>query len=208
MSLCQTCQAELIAKRVLPLREAPYTQEVCPDCQDDVINKIDASNDKVLAVKLKESGLPIRFLTAQLNDADVKFKGIDDVMDHTKGIFYLGDSGTGKTHRLAAWMREYLFDGKTCKYVDFSSFAFAYSSRRDFSEYVNFKDSCISADAIFIDDFETNSYTYDLAYNFINALFSEEKTVFFASIHLPAQDKLAMRIGQMTYQIELVRRSW
>lgn len=206
MSKCQTCGTTLIDKRILPMQDAPYTRAICPACNEDIDRKIDEGNERVLAIKLRDAGLPIRYISTHLSESDFKFKGIDDVIDHTKGIYYIGESGIGKTHRLAAWIREYLLDGKTCKYVDFSSFAFDYSSRRDFAEYTEYKDACLASDAIFIDDFEPNPYTYDLAYNFINALFSQEKVVFFASIHLPAQDKLAMRVGQMTYQIELVRR--
>ena len=45
---------------------------------------------------------------------------------------------------------------------------------------------------------------YDFVYNFVNTLYNAPKIVFFNSIELPTQAKLAMRIGEMTNQVKLV----
>jgi DNA replication protein DnaC len=104
-------------------------------------------------------------------------------------------------------MRNFLYKGLKCHYINWSDFMV--NLRMDIERYDEMKRKALHYDCIFIDDFDaTNPYTYDIVYNFVNTLYNEPKITFFNSIDLPTQSKLAMRIGEMTKQVKLVRRQY
>jgi hypothetical protein len=103
---------------------------------------------------------------------------------------------------MLAWLRRYLEHGYRVSYLDFSDMVCRW--RTDMKTYTEFRDLWVQSDAIFIDDFDaSNPYLYDYTYNMVKAMHIMNKLVFFTSTALPSQEKLAMRIGEMTLQIEL-----
>ena len=111
----------------------------------------------------------------------------------------------GKTWMTVAWLKYMMHLGYKCHYINWSDFMVRL--RMDIKQYDEMKHKALTYDCIFIDDFDaTNQYMYDIVYNFVNTLYNEPKITFFNSTELPTQSKLAMRIGEMTKQVKLVKR--
>jgi hypothetical protein len=63
----------------------------------------------------------------------------------------------------------------------------------------------ISGKVVFIDDFDTtDKFLTVYIYNLVDMFYRDNTPVFYTSSALPDNDKLAMRIGKTTTQIEFV----
>lgn len=202
---CKKCKKELIELRYYA-NSGAGVQPLCPYCDATIIASREKTTNEIIAKKMVELGVPERFKEITLTKEDMAFQDSDLVSSGGVGLFLLGESGTGKTRRMVGWLRHFLLHGKTCKFIDFSSFLFDARAKKDLLEYNAAKTECTGVDIVFIDDFEvTNVYMYDFVYNFLNTLYNANKVAFFTNTTLPIHDKLAMRIGDMTVQIELLR---
>jgi DNA replication protein DnaC len=153
---------------------------------------------------LKTEIVPKRYWQAELTDKYKQFDGIEDVLEGNQGIYFIGKSGVGKSWLTVAWMLHFIYRGYKCHYINWSDFMVRL--RMDIKSYDEMKRKALQYDCIFIDDFDaTNQYMYDIVYNFVNTLYNAPKLTFFNSVDLPTQSKLAMRIGEMTKQVKLVR---
>jgi DNA replication protein DnaC len=161
------------------------------------------ANERVLAHKYYAQNVPKRYRDATLTDRHKQFVGVDDVLAGLQGIYFIGESGVGKSWMTVAWMRHFILNGDKCLYINWSDFMV--KLRMDIKYYDEMKRTMQAYDYIFIDDFDaTCNYMYDFVYNFVNTLYNAPKITFFNSIELPTQSKLAMRIGEMTKQVKLV----
>ena len=201
---CDKCNTEM--KTVPVLSETHFeTFTACPKCQRSNISRIQQGNLKVAEKHLKTQGVPERYWSAKLTKENTAFAGADSVLNHECGLYLIGDSGIGKSYLSVAWMKYMLCNGYTCKYINWSDFMV--QLRMDIKEYANLKESALRCDVIVIDDFDaTNQYMYDVVYNFINSVYNSTKILIMNSIELPTQSKLAMRIGEMTKQVMVVRK--
>jgi DNA replication protein DnaC len=168
------------------------------------IQHIKDANKRVLEHKYYAHNVPKRYWNAELDDHHKAFAGAEDVLNGLNGIYFIGDSGIGKTWMTVAWMRHFIFNGDKCMYINWSDFMV--KLRIDVKQYDEMKRNVMLYDCVFVDDFDaTCTYMYDFVYNFVNTLYNAPKIVFFNSVDLPTQSKLAMRIGEMTKQVKLVR---
>lgn len=201
---CTKCNTPL--QKYTILSETHFESLVaCPKCQSGIITQIATTNVRVAEKCLKNEGVPKRHWWSQLEDKHKQFFGADDVLNGDCGIYFIGESGVGKSYMTVAWMLYMINQGKRCHYIDWSDFMV--NLRMDIRQYDAMKRKALEYDCIFIDDFDaTNQYMYDIVYNFVNTLYNEPKITFFNSIELPTQSKLAMRIGEMTKQVKLMRK--
>lgn len=201
---CTKCSTPL--QQYTILSETKFeTLVACPKCQSGVITQLNTTNARVAVKYLKNENVPKRYWYAVLEDKHMRFRDSNYVLDGECGIYYIGESGIGKTYLTVAWLNYWLYNGRKCHYINWSDFMV--KLRMDIKQYDEMKRKALEYDCIFIDDFDaTNQYMYDIVYNFVNTLYNEPKITFFNSIELPTQSKLAMRIGEMTKQIKLVRR--
>jgi DNA replication protein DnaC len=154
---------------------------------------------------LETQGVPKRYWSAKLTKENTAFLGSEDVQSGLSGVYFIGDSGVGKSYLSVAWMTYMLSNGYVCRYINWSDFMV--QLRMDVKEYSRLKAEALQGDVIVIDDFDaTNQYMYEITYNFINALYNSAKILIMNSIELPTQSKLAMRIGEMTKQVMVVRK--
>lgn len=203
-NVCHKCGRQLMRYNILT--ESNCTQSTaCPVCAGMQIQHIKDANERVLEHRFDAQGVPKRFRSATLSDEHMQFVGVDDVLSGANGIYFIGDAGVGKSWLTVAWMRHFVLDGEKCLYINWSDVMV--KLRMDVKMYEEYKRRAEHYDYIFIDDFDaTCSYMYDFVYNFVNTLYNAPKITFFNSIELPTQNKLAMRIGEMTKQVKLVTR--
>ena len=195
-----------------PLQEYPILSEThfetltaCANCQAAVIQQLNATNAIIAEKCLKTQNVPKRYWLATLTEKHTDFIGSNKVLNGDCGLYLIGDSGIGKSWLTVAWFKYMLYKGLKCHYINWSDFMV--QLRMDIKSYEQLKLSALKADCVFIDDFDaTNQYMYDIVYNFIGSLYNAPKLVYFNSVELPTQNKLAMRIGEMTKQVRLVRR--
>lgn len=195
-----------------PLQKYPILSEThfetltaCVNCQAGVIQQLRTTNATIAEKYLKTQNVPKRYWSAELTDKYTDFIGAPDVLKRDCGLYLIGDSGVGKSWLTVAWFKHMLYEGLKCHYINWSDFMV--KLRMDMKSYEQLKASALQADCVFIDDFDaTNQYMYDIIYNFIGSLYNAPKLVYFNSIELPTQNKLAMRIGEMTKQVKLVRK--
>lgn len=202
---CETCKAE--KKELLVLTENNRNDRLwlCPKCEESVISKIKVNNATMLDRCLKAQKVPPRYHAAKLEKKYCAFEGFDKVHKGQSGLYLCGESGVGKSWLMIAWMKYLLAKGEKCGYIDWSDFMV--DLRMDIKDYTNRRGALLQYNYLFIDDFDTsNQYMYDIVYNFVNALYNEGKIVFFTSVDLPAQSKIAMRISEMTQQLHIIRR--
>ena len=199
---CSTCGSTLI--QFVLLKTKSGSELLCPACQKGLIAEIKELNKACIANALKELNVPPRYCNAVLTKEYLAFRSYDIVKSGKRGIYLFGESGVGKTWLLVAWLKHCLSSGMKCMYVDWSDFMV--DMKLDAKTYRQFRAEAMQADCIFIDDFDgSNPYTYDIVYNFINSLYKANKRMFFTSVDLPVQPKLAMRIGESTVQLQIVR---
>ena len=199
---CDTCGTTL--KKFVLLNTKSGSETLCPVCQKSLIDEIKELNKACISNSLKELNVPSRYWNAALTREYLAFTSYDAVKSGKKGIYLFGESGVGKTWLLVAWLKHCLSSGMKCVYVDWSDFMV--DMKLDAKAYRQFRANALQADCIFIDDFDgSNPYTYDIVYNFINSLYKSNKRMFFTSVDLPVQPKLAMRIGESTVQLQIVR---
>jgi DNA replication protein DnaC len=204
MSNCKKC--------CTPLAEYPILSEThfetltaCPNCQSRLITQLALTNRSVAEKCLKTETVPKRYWQAELTDKYKQFDGVEDVLEGNRGIYFIGKSGVGKSWLAVAWMLHFIYRGYKCHYINWSDFMV--KLRTDIKYYDEMKRKALQYDCVFIDDFDaTNQYMYDIVYNFVNTLYNAPKLTFFNSVDLPTQSKLAMRIGEMTKQVKLVRK--
>lgn len=199
--VCKLCGSAL---RTYPIVSITGMDTIClcSNCQAAEINKLLESNELALQALFSHHGVPQRYRNARLTKASVFMRDSDKVLDFKRGIYFFGESGTGKTWQMIAWFRYYLEHGYKVAYLDFSELICRW--RTDMKTYVESQDAWLYPDAIFIDDFDTsNPYLYDYTYNMVKSMHITNKRVFFTSTSLPSQEKLAMRIGELTLQVEL-----
>jgi DNA replication protein DnaC len=181
------------------------TLVACPNCQSRLVTQINTTNVSVAEKCLKTEGVPKRYWSAKVLPEHLNFSDSADVVTGDSGIYFIGDSGIGKTWLTIAWLKYMLYQGYKCHYINWSDFMVRL--RMDIKSYDEMKRKALQYDCVFIDDFDaTNQYMYDIVYNFVNTLYNAPKLTFFNSIDLPTQSKLAMRIGEMTKQVKLVRK--
>lgn len=202
--ICEKCKTEM--KEVPVLSETHFENlTACPKCQRSVIQKIMKANRNVAEKCLESQGVPKRYWSAKLTKENTAFNGADEVIAGTSGLYLIGDSGVGKSYLTVAWMIHLLMHGYKCKYINWSDFMV--QLRMDMKEYAKLKEWALQGDVVVIDDFDaTNQYMYDVVYNFINAMYNGTKLLIMNSVELPTQSKLAMRIGEMTKQVMIVRK--
>ena len=177
---------------------------LCEVCQCTEIEKIQHNNNKVCSEMLRKLGVPKRCIGATMRKEFCAFQGAPSVLSGELGLFLLGESGVGKTYQMIAWMRHHIYAGRKVAYVDFSDFLC--ELRADARKYTNIRSLYDYADVVFIDDFDSsNPYVFEFVYNFINHLYKEQKLMFLTAEALPVQDRLAMRIGASTIQVELIK---
>jgi DNA replication protein DnaC len=169
-----------------------------------ILQNLDRTNTAVLHKQYRTQNVPKRYWEAELQPAHMDFVGADTVCDGSIGLYLIGESGVGKSWLSVAWLRYLIFKGMRCQYINWADVMV--KLRIDIKYYEQLLASVQRADCVFIDDFDaTNTYMYDVVYNFINTLYNAPKLVHFNSVDLPTQAKLAMRIGEMTTQVKLVR---
>ena len=202
--LCDKCKTEM--KKFPVLSETHFeTLTACPKCQQSVIQKIRQANRRVAVKCLKTQNVPERYWSAKLTKENTAFAGVDDVKSGVCGLYLIGDSGVGKSWLSVAWMLYMLHNGYKCKYINWSDFMV--QLRMDIKAYDSIRANALKHDVVVIDDFDaTNQYMYDIVYNFINAMYNGTKLLIINSVELPTQSKLAMRIGEMTKQVMVVRK--
>ena len=199
--ICKICGGALEAVDVIS-DKGLTSMPLCPRCDEGAIVDMKARNKRVLTRKMTECGVPELYTGSSLSASDMLFPGKEDVINAEKGIYYIGETGTGKTYRLAGWCSLLLSMGVQCRFYDFSDFVC--DLRADFKRYNDHKREMLRAECIFFDNFDpSNQYMYDFIFNLVNALYTNRRQVFFSSLALPPQSQLAMRISQMTIQLEL-----
>lgn len=202
--ICNKCGQH---RRAYPILSETHFETLlaCPNCQAGIVSQITATNVGVAEKCLKTEGVPKRYWNAELKPEYLQFTGSEDVSACNSGVYFIGESGIGKTWMTVAWFKYMLYKGLKCHYINWSDFMV--NLRMDIKQYDEMKRKALQYDCVFIDDFDaTNQYMYDIVYNFVNTLYNEPKLTFFNSIELPTQSKLAMRIGEMTKQVKLVRK--
>lgn len=202
--ICSTCGSSLRRYVLLGLQGSQST-ELCPICQSACISDIQAVNKAIVDKCLEVQHVPKRYHNASLRKEHLTFPSSKEVQEGDKGLYIFGESGVGKTWLLIAWMRYYLSKGATCTYVDWSDFMV--DLKMDIKSYSSNKSSILHTDCVFIDDFDSsNHYMYDITYNLINSLYKAGKVLFLTSVDLPVQSKIAMRLGEVTTQLQILRQ--
>ena len=200
---CPKCNKTLTQYTILS-ENGSEVSLLCVKCQAVQIRKLKESNAKVAENTLKKQMVPFRYINATLTKEFTNFNGSREVLDGMSGLYLIGESGIGKTYQLIAWMRYMILQGYKCNYVNWSDFLV--QLRIDIKEYAMMKGGVLQADCIFIDDFDASSpYMYEIIYNFVNSMYNQGKLVFATGNELPTQSKLAMRFGEMTKQVKVVR---
>ena len=201
---CNICGSTLKQYVLLGVSSGQQT-ELCPKCQAACVEEVRAVNKAMISKHLESQHVPIRYHEARLQKEHLAFPSGREVQNGEKGLYIFGDSGVGKTWLLVAWMKYYLSKGAACTYVDWSDFMV--DLRMDIKAYQSKKAYILRSDCVFIDDFDSsNSYMYDVIYNLINSLYSCGKVLFLTSIDLPTQPEIAMRLGEITSQLHVIRQ--
>lgn len=200
---CENCGKEKKEIPIISTRGMEICQ-MCDDCNKAEMDQLLSRNKMAVLEIMRKGGVPKRFLCCRLSEADFKFRDSDQVANGDKGLFFIGDTGTGKTTRLAGWAAYMVQRGKSIKFIDFSDFIC--ELRADFKRFNDLKNDMMGVDCLFIDNFDANNqYMYDFIFNLVNSLYQREKQVFYTGASLPGQEPLAMRIGKTTIQLELVK---
>lgn len=201
--LCVKCSTTLIDIPIISTRGIEYTP-LCPKCSSKIISVIGCRNETATSAIMESRGVPKRFTSARLFESDLCFKKVSEVIAGKLGIYFLGESGVGKTTKMIGWAAHMVSLGKSIRFTDFSDFIC--ELRSDYKQFNRLRDELLDADVLFIDNFDTsNAYIQDSVFNLVNCFYKLDKQVFFTSNFLPSQDSLAMRISDITVQIELVK---
>lgn len=73
--------------------------------------------DRMLKAAAHRSGIPERYLLAEMDDA-AKFRELANTVESGRGLFLTGETGTGKTHAACAVAQRFLRCGKTVRFAD------------------------------------------------------------------------------------------
>lgn len=195
-NICTRCNTELKAVTVVSL-EAVYTAHVCPHCEPDMIEVYQKRSEQAMVKRLTNMGIPRKYLTAELNSGMYNA----DFLNFKKGAIWFGASGTGKTWQMVGAIRRAILHNRKVAYADWTSMLCELKCNPN--EYLKLL-SIPNADVIAIDDFEVdNGFTFNYVYDFIKKLYYSDKIVYMTCSVLPAQDKIAMRLGEITSQYEV-----
>lgn len=196
MPKCPQCDNEMTKVDVVSMDNA-YSTFVCGVCTPDIIETYKKRSEQAMTRRLSNMGIPRKYhnATATLGQYD------EDCRNYKKGIIWFGESGSGKTWQMVGMIRKAITDNKKVAYADWTSMLCELKCTPN--EYPNIL-AIPTADIIAIDDFEVdNGFTFNYVYDFIKKLYCADKIVYMTCSVLPAQDKIAMRLGEMTKQYEV-----
>lgn len=176
--------------------------QLCRECHASKIANLTTSNTAILHKKLTEMRVPKRYWNASPDVSMWSKPNVSAVCSFKTGVYFLGDSGVGKTYQMVGWLKYAILHGIKVNYINWSDFTCTLKS--DLKIYDKLKADTLTAPVVFIDDFQVgNAYIEDYTFNFINTIYNEGITPFLTSINLPPHDRFAMRLGEMTVQYEV-----
>ena len=195
--ICKKCNSELKFVTVVSL-DAVYGAHVCPNCEPDMLEMYQKRSEQAMLKRLHNMGIPRRYFPATLNAGMYNA----DFLNFKKGAIWFGESGVGKTWQMVGAIRRAILHNRKVAYADWTSMLCELKCNPN--EYLKLL-AIPDVDVIAIDDFEVdNGFTFNYVYDFIKKLYCSDKIVYMTCSVLPAQDKIAMRLGEITSQYEVV----
>ena len=198
---CGACHGRLAL--IVSLFDDRASKELlCAVCNSKMYVESMTKTDVIVNKRMHEGDVPKRYIDSYLraqdapNDTLIKNKMVPN------GVYLFGESDTGKSHALAGWMRMMLSFGHKCIWLNWpDECCKLHTDQKYFTELVG----KISGKVVFIDDFDTtDKFLTVYIYNLVDMFYRDNTPVFYTSSTLPDNDKLAMRIGKTTTQIEFV----
>lgn len=196
MPKCPQCNNEMNEVDVVSTSNA-YKTFVCGHCAPDMLELYHKRSKQAMEERLNRLSIPHKYhqATAYVGQYD------EECRNYKKGIIWFGESGVGKTWQMVGMIRRAIMDNKTVAYADWTSLLCQLKCNPN--EYLKLL-AVPNADIVAIDDFEVdNSFAFNYVYDFIKKLYCAEKIIYMTCSVLPAQDKIAMRLGEMTKQYEV-----
>ena len=177
--------------------ENAYTTHICAKCAPDMIEEYKKRSKNAMEKRFHNIGIPRKYYNAT---ASIGLYA-PECLRYEKGIIWFGESGVGKTWELVGMLRRAMLAGKSISYCDWTTTMCELKCNPN--EYHRIL-AVPQTDILAIDDFEVdNGFTFNYVYDFIKKLYCAEKVVYITCSTLPAQDKIAMRLGEMTKQYEV-----
>ncbi len=196
---CKQC-GNILSRVYVLFPDRTITEELCQKCNADKYQTHIATNAKIISKRMRNGFVPERYFNAVLRQQDTPIDAIPAVCRHDSGVFIFGESGSGKSAALAGWMRVMLSYGNPCLWLNWSDEAcMLHADQKYFPTLLNKLDGKL----LFIDDFDTtDKFLSVYIYNLVDRLYRNKCQVFYTANALPDSEKLAMRIGHTTIQVE------
>lgn len=198
---CGECRLPMVL--TVSLFEDRASKELlCTACNSKMYQDVITKTSAIVSKRMQEGGVPKRYIDSYLRAQDAPNDTLIKNKMAPNGVYLFGESDTGKSHALAGWMRMMLSFGHKCIWLNWpDECCKLHTDQKYFTELVG----KISGKVVFIDDFDTtDKFLTVYIYNLVDMFYRDNTPVFYTSSALPDNDKLAMRIGKTTTQIEFV----